>query len=483
MSLWAVDTLAETDQPEFAEIKLSPSFRSRRNKYEAEVGFGVTNLHILAWAVTPATSITASRMTPDGAEEQISQTFAADTLSINFSSGDEGVETTQSAVVVDGADLSVVLEKDADFVRVLKPVRVGTNTLKIRTLLESGEEGRTYTIDLVRRSPDLNDPLAAQLLFDESVASEDWDEVIAAIDSGAAVNVPLEDGSRSMTPLGFASGAGKAEVVSRMIEAGADPDMGVISGDSDLPTGMSPLMLAIAGGGTDVIPVLIGADADVNYEIPVEENPFGQMAESAGLTALAAAVNVEQPEAARLLIEAGADVNHAMPSQGGPMSDASGGAALLMLAVNKNNTEIAQLLIDGGADLNYVIPGERGPFGQNAQTAGFTALTLAVRGNSADMSRLLIGAGADINHKFPDQDGPMADGTGGVSLLMFAVNDGHGDIVRLLLDAGADVNYEIPGQRLFGRNSQTAGLTALRIANAGDNKAITEMLLEAGARE
>lgn len=483
LSLWAVDTLAKASQPEFAEIKLSPRFRSGKHEYEAEVEYGVTNLHILAWGGTPSTSISASRITPDGTEEQITQTFVADTLSMNFSSSDDGVKTTQTAIVVDGADLSVVLEKDADFVRVFRQIGVGTNTLKIRTLLDTGEEGRTYTIDLVRRRPDLNDPLAAQLHFIESLKSEGWDEVIAAIESGADVNVPLEEGSKSMTPLAFAAAAGQREAVSRMIEAGADVNLGVISGDSDLPTGMSPLMLAAAAAQADLIPMLIGAGADSNYEIPGDQTSFGQKAEGAGLTALTVAVNTDQAETVRQLIQAGADANHAMPNQEGPMADSSSGATLLMLAVNKNNAEIAQLLIDGGANLNYVIPGERQTFGQNPGTAGLTALTLAVKGNSAEMARLLISAGADINHKMPDQEGAMGDGTGGVSLLMFAVDDGHGEMVRMLLDADADVNYEIPGERPFGRNSRTAGVTALRIAKAGDNKEITDMLLEAGARE
>ena len=110
LSFWAIDNLAKADQPEFAEIKLSPSFGLGRHDCVAELDYRVTGLQILASAETPAPDIFVGLIVPYRSEEQGTQTFAADSLSLHVSSSNEGVKTTQRDIVLNGADLSTLLD-------------------------------------------------------------------------------------------------------------------------------------------------------------------------------------------------------------------------------------------------------------------------------------------------------------------------------------------------------------------------------------
>ena len=617
LSLWAVDTMSDSTPPEFAELPLKPAFRGSKGKYEAEVGYGVKSLHILAWASLPPASILATQIMPEGEEKEITTTFVADHMSFRSSTSPDGTKTSQTQLILDGADLTKVTEQDAEFMRILKPLRVGETLVRIKVAGEKdAQESSTYTINVTRSRPQLDSARALQDHFRESVRIEDWSEVVHAINSGASVNESVEVDDKSLSAVAFAAVAGQDEAVALMIEAGADVNTGVTSGDRELPSGVSPLMMAVAEervgtvrllvdagadinhalnstdeqlastfrsnsgifapgttalslaagvGNTEIVSmlvdagagaetadqndqdvgstggisallravaneneeiariligaganvnqtfpeqtsragdatggisalmiainksneglarILIEAGADLNYQIPGERR-FGSNPETAGLTALLLTVTNDQPEMARLLIEAGANVDQTLPEQTSRAGDATGGISALMIAINKSNEGLARILIEAGADLNYQIPGGQ-PFGSNPETAGLTALLLTVTKDQPEMARLLIEAGANVDQTFPEQTSKAGDATGGVAALMLAVDRGYTEMVRVLLDGGADLNYEVPGERPFGKNPETAGLTALRIATAKEDEELVKLLLVAGASD
>lgn len=261
-----------------------------------------------------------------------------------------------------------------------------------------------------------------------------------------------------------------ADGVRRAIEAGEN-----VNEPFSGRTGASPLLLAVEEGNTEIVRLLIGAGADVNYVLPQQEF---HSSNTSGVSALLVAVDKGNSEILRLLIDAGADVNYVLPEQKFPSKNATGASALL-LAVKAGDEKIVKQLIDGGADLNYSLP-EQG-FHSNS-TGGISALLVAVSESHEAIVRLLVQAGADVNSTFPDQEFPARKSTGGVSALILAAFGGHEEIVRLLIEAGADVSYQIPGKRPMGKNPKTAGLTALRVAKAKDQAEIVKLLRKADAK-
>ena len=261
-----------------------------------------------------------------------------------------------------------------------------------------------------------------------------------------------------------------ADGVRQAIEAGENVNE-VLPGR----TGITPLLFAIDKESAEIVRLLTDAGADVNYTLP--EQQF-QSRSNSGISALLMAVNKENVEIIRLLIAAGADVNHVLPEQPFPRKSETGASALL-LAVGSGNEEIVRLLIAAGADLNHVLP-EQGFHSDKA--AGTSALLLAVSKGQEGIVRLLIQGGADVNRAFSDDGFPARNSTGGVSALILAAYGGHEEIVRLLIEAGADVSYQVPGKRPMGTNPKTAGLTALRVAEAKDHSGVAGLLRKAGAK-
>ncbi len=261
-----------------------------------------------------------------------------------------------------------------------------------------------------------------------------------------------------------------ADGVRRAIEAGENVNEVLPGG-----TGVSPLLFAVDKESAEIVRLLVDAGADVNYTLPEQE--FHSRSNS-GISALLMAVNKENVEIVRLLIGAGADVNHVLPEQKFPRKSETGASALL-LAVGSGNEEIVRLLINAGADLNHALPAQ--DF-QSDKVPGTSALLLAVSKGQEGIVRLLIQGGADVNSAFSDEGFPARKSTGGVSALILAAYGGHEEIVRMLIEGGADIGYQVPGKPPTGKNPKTAGLTALRVAEAKDHDGIAELLRNAGAK-
>ena len=164
----------------------------------------------------------------------------------------------------------------------------------------------------------------------------------------------------------------------RLLEAGADPNPALWSGES-------PLMVGARAGATEVVELLFKHGAET------------------------------EARAAR-------------------------GQTALMWAAAQQHADVVKALLAGGADIHAksdvwsqvmaVPPHSQPEYKREIPHGGNTALMFAARGGALDTVRVLITAGANVD----DTD------AWGVSATTVATHAGFADVVELLLDAGADAN-------------------------------------------
>jgi ankyrin repeat protein len=328
-------------------------------------------------------------------------------------------------------------------------------------------------------------------------------------------------------PLAEAIRLGDAAALQRLLEAGADPNTMIPTGE-DGWTATTPLGLALfAATGTpipgederddatslgtsfipaperhtDVVRLLLQAGADPNRVVGADDQT----------TPLEAAV-FTSPDVVRLLLDAGADPDVASCRSGGEVStplwiaefagqsdiaevlrqagaedpfrsgaelavERNAAATPLHAAVWNGDHARVQRLLAAGADPNAVITGRRLPTGEVER---FTPLSLVLpfaaresRENEpvsvdGEMIRLLLGGGADPDAPFDlvcTADRPTP-------LLMAAINM-EVDLLQLLLEAGADPNARV---ELGGAES-----SLLILAAQMGVPQLVRVLLEAGA--
>ena len=546
LSLWAADTIVEAADRSFAEVDLDPDFGRGQRAYSATVGYGVQRVFILASSLDENASFQALAVKQDGTRKLLGSSstaetfsFSADSIKINVVESADGERKTRTSIenqrttqAVDGADLSGLLELDADSRWVLEPLAVGSNMLEIEATGQDGEPTRPYVINVVRSEPDLTDPGVRDRYFKDSLIQLDLEGVRRAVDAGSDINQPLEHGRGQLTPLMATIAEEHTDLARQLIDSGADPNLSLPEDADAVPAGTSPLLLALAQGQDALVPLLIERGADVDAIVPVPDpktGPEGSIVFDPpfrwpsklllpGMTALLLAINNGKEQNIGLLLKAQADPNRPLPlvepsGHSGTSGELSG-ASPIMLAMSKGHDDIVRQLIDHGADVNYAIPirgGESGPDGtviykppfrepSKVFVPGLTALLLAVIEKREESVRLLLEAAADPNKAFPltvaSVHDPAAEQVSGVSPIMLAMSKGHDDIVRQLIDHGADVNYAIPirggesgpdGTVIykppFREPSKVfvPGLTALLLAVIEKREESVRLLLEAAA--
>lgn len=253
-----------------------------------------------------------------------------------------------------------------------------------------------------------------------------------------------------------AAGNGHLEVVTVLLEAGAD-----VSAPAPQLDGLQTLYEAVKHGHPEVVDALLKAGANVDN--------LGCLGE----TALREAVNQGNLEVVKILLKGGADVNAPTPF--------GFCRTVLQAAAGQGHLEIVNALLEAGADANAPTAPMRMKNANRlvfaldredeetrsidtATISGREALQAAAEGGNMEVMNILLKAGADVN-------GPACQNYGRTAL-QAAAGRGNLEAVDFLLRAGADVN---------AAPAECTGRTALQAAAEQGNLEVVDALLKAGA--
>jgi len=192
--------------------------------------------------------------------------------------------------------------------------------------------------------------------------------------------------------LGVAASRGDTETLKLLIERKVDINVeaGIL--------GQTPLKLAVEGGHSECVRMLIDAGADVCRQDHCDNSP------------LTSASVVGSTDIAAMLIAAGADVN----------ARDIHGATALHYAVQRKNSALVQLLIDKGANVNSTDRHHNSPLHRAASEGNLEA------------ARMLLARGADVTLKMDE----------GLTALQEAIAWHHDDISALLRTASSDTQTD-----------------------------------------
>lgn len=222
----------------------------------------------------------------------------------------------------------------------------------------------------------------------------------------ADVNAAGADGS---TPLLWAAHVNDADLVARLLKAGAKPNV-------KNQLGSSPIDEAAFHSNTGALRALLDAGADPNTAGADGQTPLMLVARTANV------------EAAKLLLDKGANPN-ARETQRGQ-------TALLWAAAN-SQAPMVRLLLDHGAEVDAASNTDlmtplvsKEPRAQPRPPGGMTALLFSAREGCLDCVHALAEHGARLNLADPE----------GVTPLISAVFNAHFDVAKYLVDRGANIN-------------------------------------------
>jgi len=281
---------------------------------------------------------------------------------------------------------------------------------------------------------------AAALVW--AASRNDMEMVDLLLRAGADVKGANEFGATAL----YAAAAHPAALTAKLLAAGANPNAGLLSGET-------PLMEASRRGNLETVRALLSAKADPNAK---EENY--------GHTALMAAVTQKHTAVVEELLRRGAEVD----------LGAISGFTPLMYAAQQTDADITRILIGAGAKPNLAQP-----------QFGMTPLIIASAMVNAEVVDVLLDNGAN----------PDAVDFRGYNPLLLVVRDGDigmdlktkDDVVRIvkaLLAKGANPNFRLK-QPTASRGTNTEipleGATPLLLAAETNNFDAVKALLEAGA--
>lgn len=225
-----------------------------------------------------------------------------------------------------------------------------------------------------------------------SVRSDDREMIDYLLGKGVKVDYK---GAQPVTALAVAAEGGKVDLMKRLIDAKADPDVRGV-------TGKSLLIEAVIERSRPEFDLLLASRADVNAKT-------GDGA-SGDRTALTYAVAAGDREMQELLLKAGATTEVVGP----------GGDPLLHEAVKARDLDLVKRLLDHDANCQVVSRERESP------------LLAAIRHEDLDLVDLLVAKGAD----------PSFAAEGGQAPLLEAVSLGNLAIAHQLIVAGAKMDKQ-----------------------------------------
>ncbi|KAJ4425834.1 hypothetical protein ANN_27460 [Periplaneta americana] len=256
----------------------------------------------------------------------------------------------------------------------------------------------------------------------------DLEMVSLLVEKGADVNVY---DAWKLTPLYYAITGCHLNVVQFLIENGADVNACNNNGDS-------PITVAAEQGNVDVVKLLMDKGADVNACNNFGASVIFSAKRGVGESPIFAAAKAGNVDVVRFLMDKGADVNACNDF----------GQSLIFAAVKGGSVHIMRLLLDKGCDLKA------------CNDIGESPIFAAAKRGNVDIVRLLMDKGADVNACNNSRESPI----------FAAARGGNVDIVRLIMDKGADVNA--------CNNSRESPIFA---AARGGNVDIVRLMMDKGA--
>jgi uncharacterized protein len=223
----------------------------------------------------------------------------------------------------------------------------------------------------------------------------------------ADVNAAEVDGT---TPLIWAASLNDADLVARLIQAGAKPNV-------RNQLGSLPLAEAAFNSNTQIIQTLLNAGADPNAAGPDNQTPLMLVARTANVAA------------AKLLLDKGANVN---------AKETQRGQTALMWAAASSQAPMMRELLARGAEVDAksatdlmtpLVTSE--PRAVPRPPGGMTALLFAAREGCMDCVKALLENGAKIDLADPES----------VTPLISAVFNARFDVAKYLIEHGANVDH------------------------------------------
>jgi len=177
----------------------------------------------------------------------------------------------------------------------------------------------------------------------------DLAKVTELVNGGTDVNFSSK--TTGVTPLIAASANGHLDVVSFLLEKGADAgavsNRGLnalaVAGLTDKVDQIEGLLIKKGAGDQSLIDAAAKGDLDTVKALLDSGVNINAKEEVTGFTPLIAAAYHGDLDTVEFLLEKGADVN---------AKTSRGVTALIAASIDENNTEIAKLLLDKGADVN-----------------------------------------------------------------------------------------------------------------------------------
>ena len=310
----------------------------------------------------------------------------------------------------------------------------------------------------------------------EATRANDARMVKMLLDAGAKVDSANPDDE---TALMVAIRGGNFPIVDQLVDLRANVNV------VEKFHNQTPLMYAAGDGRADIVRLLLSKGADVkpralytDWPSQVTSEPRVQYRSVGGLNALMYAVRAGCYSCVEQLVAAGADINFPTPE----------GVTPLMLALDNSHNEVAKFLMDKGAYLDvwdwwgrtplWIAVDRKAPPGGAGAGGG--------RGFGGGGGAGRGGGGRGAGRGGPGGEGRAAPAPTSLENVPPPVSSMA--IITALLDAGVDPNPEMnfhrpnaPSRGRFADNQVSTGTTALFRAAQLNDQEVLEALLKKGA--